>query len=64
MFQKEKKVFTLKNIQKEKEIFTSKNIDFFDSLLKYNFLKLRLYYNVNIFVNQISCDQYQKADII
>ena len=59
---KKKKVFISKNIQKKKLIL--KNIGFFDSLLKYNFSELRLYYNVNIFVNQISCDQYHEADII
>lgn len=37
--------------------FTLKNIDFFDSSLYHNFSKLRLYYNVNVFVNQIQqCD--------
>ena len=59
---KEKKVFTSKNIQKKKSIL--KNIGFFDSSLQYNFSELRLYYDVNIFVNQISCDQYHKADIV
>ena len=62
MSQNEKKIPTLKNIQKEKP--TLKNIGFFDSLLQYNFSKLRLYHNVNIFVNQISCDQYHEADIV
>ena len=51
---KEKEILTSKDIQKEKP--TSKNIDFFNPSLKYDFSKLRLYYNVNIFVNQISCD--------
>ena len=37
--------------QKEKKIFILNNIGFFDSSLQYNFLKLRLYHNVNIFVN-------------
>ena len=59
-----KKVFILKNIQKEKKVLILKNIGFFNSLLQYNFSKLRLYYDVNIFVNQISCDQYHEADII
>ena len=47
MFQKSKS---------QKDVFILKNIDFFDSLLQCNFSELRLYYNVNIFVNQISCD--------
>ena len=61
---KKKEILTSKNIQKKKKVFTLKNIGFFNSSLQYNFLKLRLYYNVNIFVNQISCDQYHEADII
>ena len=50
--------------QKEKKVLTLKNIGFFDSSLKYDFSELRLYHNVNIFVNQISCDQYHEADIV
>ena len=60
--EKQKKIPTTKNIQKKKLI--SKNIGFFDLSLQYNFPKLRLYHDVNIFVNQISCDQYHEADIV
>ena len=62
--EKQKKVFKPKDIQKEKKVFTLKDIGFFDPSLKFNFSKLRLYHNVNIFVNQISCDQYHEVDIV
>ena len=41
----------IKRTPKEKKVSTLKNIGFFNPSLKYNFLKLRLYHNVNIFVN-------------
>ena len=56
MSQKKKEVPTSKDIQKEKKILTSKDIGFFDPSLRYDFSELRLYYNMNIFVNQVSCD--------
>ena len=48
--------------QKEKP--TPKDIGFFDPSLQYDFPELRLYHDVNIFVDQVSCDQYHEADIV
>ncbi|CAF9943111.1 MAG: Baculoviral IAP repeat-containing protein 5, partial [Alectoria fallacina] len=60
---KEKEVLTSKDIQKEKP--TPKDIGFFDPSLQYDFPELRLYHDVNIFVDQVPCDdQYQEADIV
>ena len=41
----------IKILKTLKRSFYIKNIGFFNSLLQYNFSELRLYHNVNIFVN-------------
>ncbi|CAD6576946.1 MAG: Baculoviral IAP repeat containing [Alectoria sarmentosa] len=46
------------------EVPTSKDIGFFDPSLQYDFPELRLYHDVNVFVNQVPCDQYRGTDIV
>ncbi|CAF9925161.1 MAG: hypothetical protein ALECFALPRED_002913 [Alectoria fallacina] len=64
MSQKEKEVPTPKDIQKEKKVPTPKDIGFFDPSLQYDFPELRLYHDVDIFVDQVPFDQYHEADIV
>ncbi|CAF9921791.1 MAG: hypothetical protein ALECFALPRED_001876 [Alectoria fallacina] len=53
-----------KHQEPQKDVPTPKDIGFFDPSLQYDFPELRLYHDVNIFVDQVPCDQYHEADIV
>ena len=55
---------TVTEHQKPQEVPTPKDIGFFDPSIQHDFPKLRLYHDVNVFVDQVPCDQYHEADII
>ena len=59
------KSFVPEHQEPQKEVFTSKDIGFFDPSLQHDFPELRLYHDVNVFVDQVQqCDQYRGTDIV